>query len=96
MGDAALYDDDQHDDNGSFTFPHEWTVFACSLEATFGYTLQVGVERDHPLFTLHIHSSFALLGRPALTLHAGPTKDGPRIAMVKDATLNPPEATTWT
>lgn len=86
MGDAAL---SEPQDSGPVTFPREWTVFARSFEATFGYTLEVGVERDHPLFALRIHSNLSLFGRPALILHAGPTKDGPRIGMVKDATLNP-------
>lgn len=89
MGDAASYDGDQQDNNGPVVFPHEWTVFARNFEGSFGYTLQVGVERDHPMFALHLHSNLLIFGRPALTLHIGPTKDGPRVAMVKDATLNP-------
>lgn len=90
MGDAASYDHDQHEDiNGPIIFPREWTVFARNFEGSFGYTLQVGVERDQPMFALRLHSNMALFGRPALTLHVGPTKDGPRVAMVKDATLNP-------
>lgn len=41
------------------------------------------------MFALRLHSNMSFFGRPALTLHVGPTKDGPRVAMVKDATLNP-------
>lgn len=89
MGDAVSYDNDQQGNNGPITFPREWTVFARNFEATFGYTLQIGMERDHPMFALRLHSNMSLFGRPALTLHVGPTKDGPRVAMVKDATLNP-------
>ncbi|KAJ4389298.1 hypothetical protein N0V93_006764 [Gnomoniopsis smithogilvyi] len=86
MGDAAIYDTP---DKGPVKFPEEWTVFSRNFEATFGYTLEMGVERDHPLFAVRIHSNFSLFGRPALVLHLGPTKDGPRLGMVKDATLNP-------
>lgn len=86
MGDAATYD---YSEKGLVKFPPEWTVFARSFEATFGYTLEMGVERDHPLFSVRVHSNFSLFGRPALVLHSGPTKDGPRLGMVKDATLNP-------
>lgn len=89
MGDAASYGDDQQGNNDPVIFPREWTAFARNFEATFGYTLQVGAERDHHMFALHLHSNMSLFGRPALTLHVGPTKDGPRVAMVKDATLNP-------
>lgn len=91
MGDVASYNGDQQPDgsHGLVMFPPEWTVFARNLEGSFGYTLQVGVEREDPLFALRLHSNMALFGRPALTLHVGPTKDGPRVAMVKDATLNP-------
>lgn len=88
MGDAAIYDEEQ-DGGGPISFPQEWTIFARNFEATFGYTLTMGVERAHPLFAVRIHSNLALFGRPALTLHLGPTKAGPTIAMVKDATLNP-------
>lgn len=86
MGDAAINDTPE---KGLLKFPPEWTVFARSFEATFGYTLNMGVERDHPLFAVRVHSNFSLFGRPALVLHSGPTKDGPRLGMVKDATLNP-------
>lgn len=86
MGDVAIYDTP---DKGPARFPKEWTVFARNFEATFGYTLEMGVARDHPLFAVRIHSNFSLFGRPALVLHSGPTKDGPRLGMVKDATLNP-------
>lgn len=87
MGDAALYN--TNNEKVAVKFPTEWTVFARNFEATFGYTLEMGVERDHPLFAVRIHSNFSLFGRPALVLHSGPTKDGPRLGMVKDATLNP-------
>lgn len=86
MGDAAIYD---MQGKTPIEFPKEWTVFARNFEATFGYTMEMGVDRDHPLFAVRIHSNFSLFGRPALVLHSGPTKDGPRIGMVKDATLNP-------
>lgn len=86
MGDAAIH---ATPGKGLVKFPTEWTVFARSFEATFGYTLEMGVERDHPLFSVRIHSNFSLFGRSALVLHSGPTKDGPRIGMAKDATLNP-------
>lgn len=86
MGDAAI---DDTLSEGPAKFPQEWTVFARNFEATFGYTMEMGVERDRPLFAVRIHSNFSLFGRPALVVHSGPTKDGPRIGMVKDATLNP-------
>lgn len=70
-------------------FPREWTVFSRNFEATFRYTMDLGTERDHPLFAVRLHSGFAFFGRPALVLHAGATKDGPRVGLVKDATLNP-------
>lgn len=70
-------------------FPREWTLFARNFEASFGYTLQLGVTRDDPLFAVRIHSNFSLFGRPALVLHAGATKDGARVGLVKDASLNP-------
>lgn len=86
MGDAAL---PEPQDSGPVAFPQEWTVFARSFEATFGYTLEMGVQRDRPLFAVRIHSNFGLFGRPALVLHRGPTKDGARLGLVRDATLNP-------
>ncbi|KAJ4418468.1 hypothetical protein N0V82_005548 [Gnomoniopsis sp. IMI 355080] len=86
MGDAAIYDTP---DKSPVKFPKGWTVFARNFEATFGYTLEMGVERDHPLFAVRIHSNFSVFGRPALVLHLGPNKDGPRLGVVKDATLNP-------
>lgn len=86
MGDVAVYDTQG---KNSINFPREWTLFARNFEATFGYTMTIGSERDHPLFAVRIHSNFSLFGRPALVLHSGPTKDGPQIGMIKDATLNP-------
>lgn len=91
MGDAAL--SEPHDHVGPARFPREWTLFARSFEATFGYTMEMGVERGRPLFAARLHSNFALLGRPALVLHLGPPEQaqarGPRLGVVKDATLNP-------
>lgn len=91
MGGAAL--SEPHDLVGPVRFPREWTLFARSFEATFGFTMEMGVERGRPLFAARLHSNFALLGRPALVLHLGPPAQaqarGPRIGVVKDATLNP-------
>lgn len=85
MGDAAIDDCPQP----PARFPTEWTLFGRNFEASFGYTLELGIERDHPLFAVRIHSNLSLFGRPAVVVHAGGTKDGPRVGVVKDATLNP-------
>lgn len=89
MGDAPPTDSKPPAQAPLPKFPREWTVFARNFEATFGYTMELGIEPDHPLFAVRLHSNFALFGRPALVLHAGATKDGPRVGMVKDGTLNP-------
>lgn len=85
MGDAAIDDTSQP----PARFPTEWTLFARNFQGSFGYTLELGIERDHPLFAVRLHSNFALFGRPAVVIHAGATKDGPRVGVVKDATLSP-------
>lgn len=92
MGDAFPSSPPPTSSDDPAGFPREWTLFARDFEATFGYTLQLGASRDEPLFAVRVHSNFSLFGRPALVLHAGPTRDGPRVALVRDATLNPTRA----